>query len=76
MLAAFVTTTAVHAGEALEQINAEVETTAAQIELDHGVLLTGQERNNLKISLVVDKLSKEQKDVSVKEKNRCGNSNR
>jgi hypothetical protein len=31
-------------------------------------LLTTQERNNLKISLVVSKVSKEQKDVTVKEK--------
>lgn len=68
VLAAFVTTTAVHAGEALAQINAEVEITAAQIERDYGVLLTGQERNNLKISLVVDKLSKASKDVSVRDK--------
>ena len=57
-----------HAGEALEQINAEVEQTAVQIEQDYGVLLTGQERNNLKISLVVEKVSKEQKETSVKDK--------
>ncbi len=57
-----------HAGEALAQITAEVEQTAAQIERDHGVLLTGQERNNLKISLVVTKVNKEVNTKTVQEK--------
>ena len=56
------------AGEELELINAEVDKRAAEIDQKFGVLLTTQERNNLKISLVVSKVSKEQKAVTVKEK--------
>ena len=56
------------AGDELELINAEVDKRSAEIDQKFGVLLTTQERNNLKISLVVSKVSKEQKDVTVKEK--------
>jgi hypothetical protein len=48
------------AGAELDQINAEVEAKAAQIDADHGILLTGQERNNLKIKLVAGKVVVEQ----------------
>ncbi|MFT4925487.1 MAG: hypothetical protein ACI8WB_001580 [Phenylobacterium sp.] len=48
-----------YASEALDQINAEVEKTAAEIDAAHGVLLTAQERNDLKLSLIVNKVKKD-----------------
>jgi hypothetical protein len=57
-----------NAGEELEAINAEVEKTAAQIDHDYGVLLTGQERRKLKISLIVSKMTDEQQNIFAKEK--------
>ncbi len=45
----------INASEALEQINAEVERTAARLDAEQGILLTSQERNNLKLSLIVNK---------------------
>lgn len=47
----------VNASSALTQINAEVEATAAQIDQEHGVLLTTQERINLKINLIVKEVA-------------------
>jgi hypothetical protein len=60
-----------NAGEALDSINAQVEQQAAQIDHAHGVLLTSQERDNLKMALIVKKVTKEEAvatDVTVKEK--------
>ena len=57
-----------NAGEKLDEINAEVEKQAAQIDHDYGVLLTSQELDDLKISLIVDKENKEQPNASVVEK--------
>ncbi len=57
-----------NAGEKLDEINAEVEKQAAQIDQDYGVLLTSQERRDLKISLIVDRETKEQPNASVVEK--------
>ena len=45
------------AGTELDNVNAEVEAKAEKIDRDHGVLLTGQERNNLKIKLVAGKVA-------------------
>lgn len=45
-----------YAGEALQQINAEVQRTASQIDAAHGVLLTTQERTELKLSLIIQKV--------------------
>lgn len=67
LLCACVAVTA-HAGEDLDAINSAVEQRAAEIDQKFGVLLTSQELNNLKISLIVSKVSKEQKDRSVKAK--------
>ena len=56
----------VNAGEALDQVNAEVDQTAAQIDADHGVLLTTAEREDLKLSIIVKKITnveEEQLDV-------------
>ena len=47
----------VNAGEALASINAAVDTQAEQIDQKHGVLLTNQERNNLKMALIVKKVT-------------------
>jgi hypothetical protein len=41
------------AGEKLDLVNAKVDKKAEQIDEIYGVLLTSQERNNLKINLVV-----------------------
>ncbi|NQZ09440.1 MAG: hypothetical protein HRT35_19990 [Algicola sp.] len=60
-----------NAGEALDNINAQVEEQAAQIDQTHGVLLTSQERDNLKMALIVKKVTTEEAvvaDVTVKEK--------
>ena len=46
----------VKAGEELEQINVEVETAAAQVDDKYGVLLTSQERMDLKLSLIVNRV--------------------
>jgi hypothetical protein len=46
-----------YAGEALEQINAEVEETAAKMDIRYGVLLTTAERTELKHSLIVNKVA-------------------
>jgi hypothetical protein len=46
-----------HAGNELNTINAEVESKAQQIDLNYGVLLDTQERNNLKIALIVKKVA-------------------
>jgi hypothetical protein len=61
LLCACVAITA-HAGEELTAINTAVEQRAAEIDQKFGVLLTNQERNNLKIALIVSKVSKEQKE--------------
>lgn len=45
-----------HANEALDAINSAVEQKAALIDQNYGVLLTTQERNDLKVTLVVNKL--------------------
>jgi hypothetical protein len=45
----------VSAGEELDTVNAEVEEKAEQIDQMYGVLLTTQERNDMKISLVAKK---------------------
>lgn len=45
-----------NAGEELDAINAEVEQKAEQIDIDYGVLLDTQERNNLKVALIVKKV--------------------
>ena len=58
----------VSAGEELNIINAEVEKAATQIDQEYGVLLTGQERNTLKISLVASKITKELPNGSVSQK--------
>lgn len=42
----------VWAGEALDRVNAEVATAAAQMDEVHDVLLTTQERNALKLKLI------------------------
>jgi hypothetical protein len=42
------------AGEKLDLVNAKVDKKAEQIDETYGVLLTSQERNNLKIKLVVN----------------------
>lgn len=47
---------AAHAGEALDTINAQVESQAEQIDQNHGVLLDTQERQNLKMALIVKKV--------------------
>lgn len=46
-----------NAGEALDSINAAVNTQAEQIDQKHGVLLTTQERDNLKMALIVKKVT-------------------
>lgn len=45
------------AGEELDAVNAEVEKKAEQIDQMYGVLLTTQERDNLKIALIVKKVA-------------------
>jgi hypothetical protein len=45
------------AGTELDQVNAVVEAKAAAIDQAHGVLLTTQERNNLKIKLVATQVA-------------------
>ncbi len=47
----------VNAGEALNQVNAQVEATAAQIDAEHGVLLTTAERQDLKLSIISEKVT-------------------
>jgi hypothetical protein len=47
------------AGEALDAVNAEVEKKAEQIDQMYGVLLTTQERNDMKVSLVAKKVTVE-----------------
>ena len=55
----------VNADEALDQVNAEVEQTAAQINADHGILLTSAERENLKLSIIVKKVTTTDEDVQL-----------
>ncbi len=55
----------VNADEALDQVNAEVEQTAAQINADHGILLTTAERENLKLSIIVKKVTTIDEDVQL-----------
>jgi hypothetical protein len=45
-----------NAGEELNAINAEVEKKTEQIDQNYGVLLDTQERNNLKVALIVKKV--------------------
>lgn len=52
------------ANEALNAINIAVEQKAVQIDQNYGVLLTTQERNDLKVALVVNKLANETKNMS------------
>lgn len=47
----------VNAGEALDSINVEVEKRAEQIDQNYGVLLTTQERDNLRLALIVKKVT-------------------
>jgi hypothetical protein len=63
LLCACISVTA-YAGEDLNAINAHVEKQAEDIDQKFGVLLTTQERNNLKIALIVSKVSKEQKELT------------
>ena len=59
------------AGEKLDAVNAKVDKKAAQIDETYGVLLTSQERNNLKIKLVVNDVVAElaaDETLTVKEK--------
>ncbi len=51
-----------NAGEALDQVKAEVEQTAAQIDADHGVLLTAAERESLKLSIIAKKVTTVEED--------------
>lgn len=55
----------VSAGEALDQVNAQVEETAAQIDAEHGVLLTTAERENLKLSIISEKVTTVEKGVQL-----------
>ena len=45
------------AGDALDALDAEVEARAAVIDQQYGVLLTGQERMDLKLSLVAQRIN-------------------
>lgn len=56
-----------NANEALNAINAAVEQKAAQIDQTYGVLLTTQERNDLKVTLVVNKLANDIKNMNAKQ---------
>ena len=58
----------VNAGEALDVVNAEVEQRANQIDQEHGVLLTGQERSALKLLLIANKVVAAQPNATVNEK--------
>jgi hypothetical protein len=49
-----------YAGEALNAVNAQVEKKAEEIDQKYGVLLTTQERNDLKIAIVAEKVTAEQ----------------
>jgi hypothetical protein len=52
----------VYAGVELEAINAKVEETAAQLDATYGVLLTTQERADLKRTLIVSKVANAKKE--------------
>lgn len=54
--------------QALSELNAEVEKTAQQIDHQYGVLLTTQERNKLKRTLIVHKITAQLPDKSVQSK--------
>lgn len=56
------------AGDDLNLINADVEKQAAQIDQNYGVLLDTQERNNLKVALIVKKVTADGTDRTVIEK--------
>lgn len=56
LLCAFVSSQ-VQAGEALDAVNTEVEQRAAQLDQRFGVLLTGQERQNMKLALIAKKVA-------------------
>jgi hypothetical protein len=58
----------VFAGAELDEVNAEVDKQSEDMDRDYGVLLTGQERNNLKLSLVVARVIGEKENNSVAEK--------
>jgi alpha-D-ribose 1-methylphosphonate 5-triphosphate synthase subunit PhnI len=59
---------AAHAGDDLNLINADVEKQAARIDQNYGVLLDTQERNNLKMALIVKKVTADDTDRTVIEK--------
>jgi hypothetical protein len=60
-------TSPAHAGEELNAVNAEVEKRAEQIDQSYGVLLSTQERNALKISIVVRKVTANGEGISTLE---------
>jgi hypothetical protein len=52
---------------ALEDVNAEVQNQAVQMDIEYGVLLTGHERKDLQLSLIAKKVCKASNDtVAVK----------
>lgn len=53
------------AGTELDAVNVQVEQKAQELDEKYGVLLTGQERNELKIALVAKKVAAENADASV-----------
>jgi hypothetical protein len=58
---------AAHAGEELNAVNGEVEKRAEQIDQSYGVLLSSQERNALKISIVVRKVTPNEETITTQE---------
>lgn len=57
-----------HAGDELNTVNAEVEKRAEQLDQQYGILLDTQERNNLKMALIVKKVTEDGTDRTVIEK--------